>query len=59
MIDCVSCGSLSHAMNAQVIQAQGAATEVAEKQATPEATAFVPTQGAAVQASQSLLAVYA
>jgi hypothetical protein len=59
MINCESCGSLPYAMNAQVILAQGAATEVAERQVAPEVAASIQAQGAAVQASQSRLDVFA
>ena len=59
MINCESCGSLSYAINAQVILAQGAATEVAAKQTVPKAAASMQTQGVAVQASQSRLDVFA
>ena len=59
MIDGVSCGSPSYAINPQVVQPQGAGTETVEEQATIEAAAPVQAEGVAIQASQSLLDFYA
>ena len=59
MISSESFGSLSHAMNAQVILAQSAAAEVVGKQAASDTAAPGQSQGPAVQDSQLRLDVYA
>jgi len=46
-------------MKPPAIQTQGAGAEAAEIQAAPEVAAPVQAEGAAIQASQSLLDVYA